>query len=309
MVVIILAFSQMFYTTLSCNEGFCPAGDFGQFDSPYNSFGQSLLKTYSILLGEFDLDRFDSPFTSTLFLIFTFAVVVIVLNFLIAIVGDSYDKSMTKIETHFGRARLMFMVELSAFQTIAKVPFRVKKQNYRRFLLAGNWKGCFIYLILSGCLVGGFLWLIVNKDLLTNSSPTVVLMISSALALMIAAPFIWKSGVISFLVHSPLLNPLRKTIGRCLIYFFRLVLGKSILSERTQKEKKDWGGRMKHIVTAIDEKIRESESMTLNTIAENDEHQNKMIEKIEVRMEYLEEDVADMKKMLIKIHQMLEERE
>ena len=105
------------------------------------------------------------------------------------------------------------------------------------------------------------------------------------------------------------MTPVRGLVGQLLILFFRIILGKSILSDRSEKEQKDWGGRMKHIVAAIDEKIRESEALTLNTIAENDEKQNRIIEKMELRMENLEEDVSDMKKMLIKIQSMLEERQ
>ncbi|CAJ1932869.1 unnamed protein product [Cylindrotheca closterium] len=307
MVVIIFAFSQMFYTTLSCKEGFCKA-DFGQSESPYNFFSDSLLITYSILLGEFDLEQYNSPFTTILFVLYTFGIVIVVLNFLIAIVGDSFDKSMIKIESHFGRARLMFMVELSAFQSYAKVPFRVKKQNYRRFLLGGNWKGCISYIILSAGLVSGFVLLIINKDLVTKSSTPVIAMIGVTLGLMILSPFIWKLGLVRFLVHSSLLSPVRRGVGKLLIMFFRVILGKSILSERSEKDQKDWGGRLKHIVGAIDEKIRESEALTLSTIAENDERQNRIIEKMELRMENLEEDVSDMKKMLIKIQKMLEEQ-
>lgn len=298
----------MFYTTLSCKEGFC-RGDIGQLESKYNHFTDSLLITYSILLGDFDLDQYNSPFTTIIFVLYTFAIVIIVLNFLIAIVGDSFDKSMVKIETHFGRARLMFMVELSAFQSIAKVPFRVKKRNYRRFLIGGNWKGCIIYLLLSAGAVAGFILVAINKDLVTNSSIVVLSMIGTTLALMILSPFIWKMGLVGFLVHSPLMTPVRGLVGQLLILFFRIILGKSILSDRSEKEQKDWGGRMKHIVAAIDEKIRESEALTLNTIAENDEKQNRIIEKMELRMENLEEDVSDMKKMLIKIQSMLEERQ
>lgn len=308
MVVIIFAFSQMFYTTLSCEEGFCRAG-YGQSESPYNHFSDSLLVTYSILLGDFDLSQYDSPFTTLLFVLYTFAIVIVVLNFLIAIVGDSFDKSMIKIESHFGRARLMFMVELSAFQSYAKAPFRVKKLNYRRFLLGGNWKGCITYLVLSAGMVAGFTMLIVSKDLATKRSTPVLAMIGTTLGLMIVAPLVWKSGVVAFFLHSPILNPIRMTIGHLLILFFRVIMGKSILSERSQKEQKDWGGRLRHIVSAIDEKIRESESLTLATIAENDERQNRVIAKMELRMENLEEDVTDMKKMLIKIQRMLEDRE
>jgi hypothetical protein len=309
MVVIIFAFSQMFYTTLSCNEGYCRSGTQGS--APFNQFTSSLLYTYSILLGEFDLELFDTPFTTMLFVLYTFAIVIVVLNFLIAIVGDSFDKSMTKIETHFGRARLMFMVELSAFQSYAEVPFHegTRKEHYRRLLLCGSWKGCFSYLIVASALFTGFAFLIIDKEIVGRGGVGVLVTMGVLLAVLLMSPFLWKFRILAFLSDSKFLQPVRSTLGRLLITFFRLILGKSILAERSEKEKKDWGGRLKHIISAMTEKISESQAVTSKTISTSEASTAKDIEKVQQRVVALEENVSDIKNMLANIQSLLENKE
>jgi hypothetical protein len=175
-VVIIFAFSQMFYTTLSCTGGNCrdPTISVEAFGggSPFEQFGSAILYSYSILLGQIDLYIFDTLFTTLLWVLYTFSVVIVVLNFLIAIVGDSYDKSMTKIETHFGRARLMFMVEVSAFLSYVVAPLSVTDEDtkgIRRWLLCGSWKGTLVYFLLANGLFTGFAFLTIEKNILDRS--------------------------------------------------------------------------------------------------------------------------------------------
>lgn len=245
-----------------------------------------------------------------LFVGYTFAIVIVVLNFLIAIVGDSFDKSMTKIETHFGRARLMFMVELSAFQSYASVPFDkgAKKKSYRRLLLCGNWKGCFLYLLVASALLTGFTFLTIDKEIVGRSGVGVLVTMGVLLGILLFSPFLWKLRCFAFLSESKLLQPIRSAIGRLLITFFRLILGKSILSERSDYEKKDWGGRLKHIISAMTEKITESEAVTSATISKSEAATTQAIEKVEQRVLALEENVSDIKSMLANIQALLENK-
>ena len=58
---------------------------------PFGTFRETMLTMYNIgILGDFDRDVFASHFTGSLFVWYTFLVVVINLNVLIAIVSDSY---------------------------------------------------------------------------------------------------------------------------------------------------------------------------------------------------------------------------
>ena len=58
---------------------------------PFGTVGETLLTMYNIgMLGDFDRDVFASDFAATLFVWYTFFVVIVNLNVLIAIVSDSY---------------------------------------------------------------------------------------------------------------------------------------------------------------------------------------------------------------------------
>ena len=64
--------------------------------NPFGTLPMTILSTYTMLLGDFDLDAFPDFFTKILFVAFMFFVVIILLNILIAIVSDSYDNAMVK---------------------------------------------------------------------------------------------------------------------------------------------------------------------------------------------------------------------
>jgi hypothetical protein len=69
---------------------------------------EGYLYVYMMLFGEFDIEVFYTPPSLIImFVVYTFIVVIVMLNVLIAIVGDSYDKSMLHGTRLFGRARFV----------------------------------------------------------------------------------------------------------------------------------------------------------------------------------------------------------
>jgi len=79
------------------------------------------LTVYTILLGDFgrfEREDFTSVFSVLLIVLFTFMVVVILLNVLIAIVGDSHERCLLRSERLFGRARVVLLAELVSFQSL-----------------------------------------------------------------------------------------------------------------------------------------------------------------------------------------------
>lgn len=297
MVVIIFAFSQMFYTTLSCTGGYCrnPSVNVEVFGSgsPFDEFANAILYSYSILLGQIDLFLFDTVFTTLLWVFYTFSVVIVVLNFLIAIVGDSYDKSMTKIETHFGRARLMFMVEVSAFLSYVVAPLsstdEMDTKGIRRWLLCGSWKGTLTYFVFAIGLFTGFTFLTIEQDILDRSGEDVFVTLAVVLVLLVLSPFLWKFGCFGFLSRLKIFQ----ILGQILTGIFRLFLGKSIRGDRTDKEKKDWGGRIAHLITSMDACIRESEEITNRNITNLETTVNRSIERVEYQMRVIQNDNLD----------------
>jgi hypothetical protein len=116
--------SQMFYSILLPPE--CAYNE-PPPDGLECKSAEYYLKTYSILLGDFgqfDRDNFVTAFSVLLVVTFSFMVVIVLLNVLIAIVSDSYEKCLIRSKSLFGRARVMLIAELGSFQHLLQTDSR-----------------------------------------------------------------------------------------------------------------------------------------------------------------------------------------
>jgi hypothetical protein len=117
-----VAFAQIFHTLFNDEENTCSGRDVTEGESsggdinPFCYPAKSYLYVYTMLFGEFDIEDFDTKLSVVMFVVYTFIVGIVMLNVLIAIVGDSYDKSMLHGTRLFGRARVLFVAELFAFE-------------------------------------------------------------------------------------------------------------------------------------------------------------------------------------------------
>lgn len=103
------------------------------------------LQTYSILLGDFgNFDRavFTTAFSVILIVLFSFMVVIVLLNVLIAIVSDSYEKCLIRSKMLFGRARVMLIAELASFQNLLRKDTR-KEGDAPESIYSQWWYGTF----------------------------------------------------------------------------------------------------------------------------------------------------------------------
>jgi hypothetical protein len=95
--VILLAFAQMFYIvfvyTPVCDIDQAELKEGNQCGFPHCSFGDSLLKVYTMMMGEIGEDeRYQtSTVAEILYVMYAFVVVILLSNVLIAIVTDSYE--------------------------------------------------------------------------------------------------------------------------------------------------------------------------------------------------------------------------
>jgi hypothetical protein len=113
----VVSFAQMFFTILappSCgtaeggNEMMCKPTEY-------------LLLAYTILLGDFgafEREQFTTGFSVVLVVLYSFLVTVVLLNVLIAVASDSYEKCLLRSQHLFGRARVMLIAELVGFQNL-----------------------------------------------------------------------------------------------------------------------------------------------------------------------------------------------
>lgn len=118
LLTMVIAFSQMFFTLMAPPT--CATGDLSGRQCQQSEY---LLSVYTILLGDFGLfsrDDFASNFSVLLVVVYSFLVTVVLLNVLIAIASDSYEKCLLKSQKLFGRARVMLIAELASFQSLLR---------------------------------------------------------------------------------------------------------------------------------------------------------------------------------------------
>lgn len=124
----------------------------------------------TILLGDFgnfERDTFATAFSVVLIVIFTFMVVIVLLNVLIAIVSDSYEKCLIRSQSLFGRARVMLIAELVSFQNLLRTadssdidrPESIYSKWWYGTFGDHRWsRGSTVFFVLSGLIV--FVWFI-----------------------------------------------------------------------------------------------------------------------------------------------------
>ena len=163
---LVSCFAQMFYTLLlpsTCATEGADRSDPQCYQSEY------YLRLYTILgnLGDFDqFDRetFRTVFSVFLLVFFSFMVVIILLNILIAIVSDSYEKCLVRSHYLFGRARVLLIAELVSFQNLLRIQPSLQQNDlenarwWRRYLWNPGWsRGSISFFCLSVFVI--FLWM------------------------------------------------------------------------------------------------------------------------------------------------------
>jgi hypothetical protein len=108
-----------------------------------------LLHFYIMMLGDFgstERESFSTGFSVFLLVLYSFLVTVILLNVLIAIASDSYEKCLLNAQKLFGRARVMLVAELVSFQSLFQkresqgdLPSNEKIKVYSHWWMSGSW--------------------------------------------------------------------------------------------------------------------------------------------------------------------------
>jgi hypothetical protein len=115
-------------------------------------------KVYAAVLGldEWGLksDDEDSPqfhktlFSEVMYGIFSFIIIILLLNSLIAVISDSYESCLLRSKRLFGRARIQFLGDTLAFKNLFVKSPEVEKQHWSR--------GGYTFLVSSMILYAGF---------------------------------------------------------------------------------------------------------------------------------------------------------
>jgi hypothetical protein len=118
LLALVVSFSQMMFTLIAPSE--CASS--GSEASECNQ-SDYLLNSYIMLLGDFgnfERESFTTGFSVFLLVAYSFLVTVILMNVLIAIASDSYEKCLLKSQKLFGRARVYFLAKLASFQSLLR---------------------------------------------------------------------------------------------------------------------------------------------------------------------------------------------
>ncbi|GMH99966.1 hypothetical protein TrVE_jg4698 [Triparma verrucosa] len=105
--IILVMFGHAFYLVLSDNK----ASDGDEID--FTNISGTAWSLYLMILGSFEFSDFSGVWGQGLFICYSFLVVIILLNVLIAIVSDSYDAVLVTSTELFWRSRLELVAEIT----------------------------------------------------------------------------------------------------------------------------------------------------------------------------------------------------
>lgn len=164
LLTLVVSFSQIFYTMLAPNT--CAVGTGSEMECKPTEY---LLRVYTILLGDFgdfEREQFKTGFSVFLVVFFSFLVTVVLLNVLIAVASDSYEKCLLRSQHLFGRARVMLVAELVSFQSLLKSSDKHASATGDERLYTSLWsggrffrtwsKGSKLFFSLSGVVIVGW---------------------------------------------------------------------------------------------------------------------------------------------------------
>jgi hypothetical protein len=165
LLTLVVSFAQMFFTLLAPSS--CATAEASDMQCKQTEY---LLRAYTILLGDFgnfDREQFTSGFSVFLVVFYSFLVTVVLLNVLIAVASDSYEKCLLRSQNLFGRARVMLIAELVSFQNLLKKTDQhddgnsLNRRLYSTWWTSGPWnqgwsRGSVLFFCLSVLVIAGW---------------------------------------------------------------------------------------------------------------------------------------------------------
>jgi hypothetical protein len=263
LLTLVVSFAQMFFTLIvppSCSSQ--------ETDVQECSQSEYYLKVYAILLGDFgtfERENFNSKFSVFLVVIYSFMVVLVLLNVLIAVASDSYEKCLLRSQSLFGRARVTMIAELVSFQNLLRqnAPPNTAVVSptapiYKTWWSSDSWargwsRGSAVFFSLSSLVV--FVWVIGEIVGFFAGAHHRNVFLSMGSVLINVTLFI---GIMLFLSTGATDNSLNgeddnengrfQLIGQCYTLFIKHAL-KFLLVSPNEKEDKssigdDWSGRL-----------------------------------------------------------------
>lgn len=333
LLIVIFMFADMIHiiNTTSNDGAFCTDVEAPSAADDFCSRNlmQSYVRVYSVLTGDYELDDYrNSSAITTLFIIFTFLGVIVLLNVLIAIVSDSYEKSRIASKNLFGRARVEFAAEHASLESFLTASSRGFRRNLCPRHIAGIlWLlGWLVILSLFGTafLVDFFLVGVALGFFLENTEVTekvVLIIVAVALSIIMNAallivlhqlvrgccnhtqdieadvrdPGLARSGCFHFLGRW-----LRKSANFIIRSICERVFGITQTSNSEESgEDDEWGGRLDYITQKTSIIVAEAEqSMKASVKASEDrikDHESSILSEIKMQIQRFFDILAELK--------------
>lgn len=269
------------------------------------------LKVYSVLLGDFGLfdreeDFFNERFALVVFVIFTFLIAIVLLNVLIAIISDSYEKCLLRSRHLFGRARVLQLAEIIAIQYLFKdansdvkgpsaLESRCNPSRCLSCLRNIKWtKGGSTFSLFSA--LAFVLWCVAEAYASSNSKTKV----DNQLALSFGTIII---NIFVFIVFNFFLT--RETgkegiIVNCVQRFMMQFLGRGEEAELSLgNEPDDWRGRVNYLSNEMQRLNEEFVGQTRDMIEGSEERTLTQMYELEMRMDRFQDNIINQVRQLL----------
>ena len=304
LVTMVVSFAQMFYTLLAPDA--CTTNEASYLEDKECSQAEYYLKVYAVLLGDFgtfEREHLTSVFSVLLIVFYSFMVVLILLNVLIAVASDSYEKCLIRSQNLFGRARVMMIAELVAFETLLQRQepedrgHSPPNNKTNHWLSTDSWargwsRGSIVFF--SSSLMVAIAWVIGEFVGFLSDEPYGNVWMSLCSIFANLALFV---GIMAFLSHgyddeSKKQSKVRRLFQAAMIK----LLGSSHSTVRQVDD--EWKGRLFFLQQEMERISDETEAASKGRTEALEKNMGKIEDRLQGQLTSLENDIGEMRKLL-----------
>jgi hypothetical protein len=254
-----------------------------------SSLSNSYLRVYALLLGDFELDDYkESSGITVLFIMFTLLGVVILLNVLIAVISDSYEKATISSLLLFGRARVAFVAQNQALESFLRpgidrtIDARTMNRSGRFWKTAGRIGRWLVLLSLIITAMDTEVYLVVRATNLVREKNSFVVIVVIVILCILLTGALWV--VVGFSVETLIRHfapaPVVRcfnTVDGCTASYVRIV-GSRLFGLRDNarvpvtltgngvETTEEWTGRLMYMENAMQKIVASSQDQIMNEI-------------------------------------------
>jgi hypothetical protein len=234
------------------------------------------LRVYELLLGGFELDNYkETPGMTVIFFLFTVAGVLILLNILIAVVDDSYERAKISGSRIFGRARVVFVAQNEALEAFLRpgssplngVDTDSPRKVFIRAVYVCRW---LVLLTLISTALSAEVFLVGRAIVLLKEQDKWFIVVVSILMAVVLTASLWSlilylfEGVVNQLAPPPIVRGF-ELCKKYSSYVVRMAVGlifdiqtndESIVPSDDDKDgEEEWHGRVNYLVRAMEKAL------------------------------------------------------